>query len=84
MRRNPNYPTHFKDAPKVKLFNYAAPTFPPLPEEMRPQQLGENQKDKNMKVLAALTGFTRQELGNLYRYPVDMRRVVNMTKKGKM
>ncbi|BEI84375.1 hypothetical protein CcaverHIS002_0409790 [Cutaneotrichosporon cavernicola] len=82
--RSPDYPNHMKDAPQHRIYNFPNNTFPPLPESEHPIALGENMVAKNMRVLGALTGYTRQELEGLYRYPVDMRRVVNMTKKGKM
>lgn len=82
--RSADYPNHFKDAPQHRIYNFPGNTFPPLPESQHPTALGENMASKNRKVLAAITGYSREELDGLYRYPVDVRRVVNMTKKGKM
>ncbi|CAK9779959.1 hypothetical protein CC85DRAFT_158755 [Cutaneotrichosporon oleaginosum] len=82
--RSPDFPNYYKDAPQHRIYNFPNNTFPPLPESQHPTALGENMAAKNRRVLSAITGYTREELEGLYRYPVDVRRVVNMTKKGKM
>lgn len=82
--RRPEYPTHFKDAPLHKHVNYPLPILAPRKDGKVPETLGENTKVKQEILLSSLTGLSKAEFNNLTRFTPITKRVVNMTKKGKM
>lgn len=53
-------------------------------ESQFPERIGENEEGRREEVSQAITGLSRDELRGLRRYTVVMKRVVKMTKKGKM
>jgi len=80
--RSPDFPTRFEDAPTHEHINYPHRMFErPAANEM-PEIAGEATDATG--AIAAITGLTRQEVRNLCTYKVVMKRVVNMTKKGKL
>lgn len=49
-----------------------------------PEVVEQNSQAVKEKVLKGLTGLDTEEIRGLTRYTVVLKRVVNMTKKGKM
>jgi hypothetical protein len=69
----------------IHLINYPRPLFPTLKKEELPKNIiGGDRQERRMKVLSAVSGLSPSELRELRRCTVEMRYVVNMTKKGKM
>lgn len=71
-------------APQHRHINHPERLFsPPRGNEM-PEIVEQNSQQVKEKVLKGLTGLDTDELRGLTRYTVVLKRVVNMTKKGKM
>jgi len=65
--------------------NINQPQWMATPSESQfPERIGENEEGRREEVSQAITGLSRDELRGLRRYTVVMKRVVKMTKKGKM
>ncbi|KAJ9120881.1 hypothetical protein QFC22_002816 [Naganishia vaughanmartiniae] len=72
------------NAPQHRHINHPERLFtPPRANEM-PEVVEQNSAQVKEKVLKGLTGLDTDEIRGLTRYTVVLKRVVNMTKKGKM
>lgn len=74
--RFPDAPLHSHISHPDKLFEGATGEFPDV--------VGGNAAAEKEIVLASVTGLSKEEIRGLNRYAVVVKRVVNMTKKGKM
>ncbi|KAL7420976.1 28S ribosomal protein S5, mitochondrial [Cryptotrichosporon argae] len=81
--RPSTYPSRFPGAPAHTHVSHPAPLFASPPRAQWPAVLGQDVGDKNERLLAAVTGLAREDVRGLYRAGVVLKRVVNMTKKGK-
>jgi hypothetical protein len=73
------------NAPKHVQINHPTRLFQPPSGQLRQELLGGFTEAQNKEaVLSTLTGMSTDEIRGLNRYTVIIKRVVNMTKKGKM
>lgn len=80
--RRSEFPTSYP-GPSHKHINQ--PKFLDAPPESQfPARIGENEEGRREDVSLAITGMRREEMRGLRRYTVVLKRVVKMTKKGKM
>jgi hypothetical protein len=71
-------------SPQHKHINHPSRLFPTQGPAEWPQVVEQNSQAVKEKVLKGVTGLETDELRGLNRYTVVLKRVVNMTKKGKM
>lgn len=71
-------------APQHAHINHPDRLFPTQQPQEWPPVVEQNSAQVKEKVLRGLTGLDVDELRGLTRYTVVLKRVVNMTKKGKM
>lgn len=71
-------------SPQHTHINHPARLFPTTGPAEWPQVVEQNSQQVKEKVLRGVTGLDVDELRGLNRYTVVLKRVVNMTKKGKM
>lgn len=71
-------------APQHTHINHPDRLFPPRQPQEWPPVVEQSSAQVKEKVLRGLTGLDVDELRGLTRYTVVLKRVVNMTKKGKM
>jgi hypothetical protein len=71
-------------SPQHVHINHPERLFPSRAPQEWPQVVEQNSAQVKEKVLRGLTGLDVDELRGLTRYTVVLKRVVNMTKKGKM
>jgi hypothetical protein len=80
--RRPDFPATYP-GPTHKHIN--EPKFLDAPPSSQfPARIGENEEGRREDVSLAITGMSRDEMRGLRRYTVVLKRVVKMTKKGKM
>ena len=73
------------NAPQHVHINHPTRLFQPPSGQLRAELLGGYTEVQNKEaVLSTLTGMSTDEIRGLNRYTVILKRVVNMTKKGKM
>lgn len=73
------------DAPLHKHVNFPVPFLRPVEEGFpKPETRGEDQLEKQMSILGALTGLTQRELRTLHKYTGKHMMAAHQTKKGKM
>lgn len=73
------------NAPQHVQINHPTRLFQPPSGQLRAELLGGYTEAQNKEaVLSTLTGMSTDEIRGLNRYTVVLKRVVNMTKKGKM
>lgn len=82
--RSPYFPSAFPSPPQHKYLNFPEPLFKPPPVDEFPDRVGLKAEQRREEVSQAITGLKRDEMRALRRYTVVMKRVVKMTKKGKM
>jgi hypothetical protein len=75
--------SHLPSSPHRHI-NHPTRLFPSLPASSWPTLLDDNSPAVKEQVLATATGLSRDELRGLWKNTVVLKRVVNMTKKGKM
>ncbi len=73
----------FNNPPHVHI-NHPTRLFPAVSEVDFPEQLDQNTPAVKDAILSANTGLSTDELRGLYKNTVVLKRVSNMTKKGKM
>jgi hypothetical protein len=64
--------------------NHPSRLFPRIPESSYPELLDQNSPAIKEQILSSSTGLSTDELRGLYKNTVVLKRVSNMTKKGKM
>lgn len=84
----PGQPLPPLHAPQHKQINHPERLFPTIDNVetsgLIPELLNANGEQAKLDVLEAMTGLSGGEIKGLNRYTVVLKRVVNMTKKGKM
>jgi hypothetical protein len=79
--RSPDYPTKFADAPLHEHINYPFKMFETPHRAEWPEIAGEAADPT--AAIAAITGLSTWEVRSLSNYKIIIKRVSNMTKKGK-
>ncbi|ORX39383.1 hypothetical protein BD324DRAFT_576679 [Kockovaella imperatae] len=87
--RPPNFPGKFRpnngEYPTVNFVNFPYPLWKPTAAKDLPKDtVGGDHREKNQKILAAMTGLEVKELNDLRRMLIKQQRVSHMTKKGRM
>lgn len=80
--RRPDFPATYP-GPTHKHINQPRLLDSP-PASQFPDRIGENEEGRREDVSLAITGMSKDEMRGLRRYTVVLKRVVKMTKKGKM
>jgi hypothetical protein len=78
-------PANAKDTnPIHHHINHPYRQFEPLPPNERPEVVGGDQRARRETVLSAVTGMKSGDMRGLRRIAVGIKRVVNMTTKGRV
>lgn len=80
--RRPDFPATYPGPSHKHINQPKFLTAPPASEF--PARIGENEEGRRELVSLAITGMRGEEMRGLRRYTVVLKRVVKMTKKGKM
>ena len=79
-----SFPSQFPNPPLHSHLNFPHPAYSAPPRGQMPDVLGGNMMARRELVLSSITGLSTSELRGLHRITASVKRVVNMSKKGKL